>query len=119
MRDSMELKFKVLEIPNWKYKPIVLKEYLEKCSHLSIYHVPPRYLVIKMSKELIFVFSAEDSKMSVTVWAKYVSAFEKSYQTLLENVTDYLVWATIIKVSSLKNKGFGYYFVDSVVFLIF
>ena len=36
-----------------------------------------------------FVFSADNSKISVTVWAKYVSASERSYLALLENAMDY------------------------------
>ena len=35
--------------------------------------------------DLFFVFSADDSKKSVTVWAKYLSALEKSYCVLSEN----------------------------------
>ena len=32
-----------------------------------------------------FVFSADDSKVSVTVWAKYLGASERSYLVLSEN----------------------------------
>ena len=40
----------------------------------------PRVIVIKMSKMAHFsVFSADDSKKLVRVWAKYLSAPERSY----------------------------------------
>ena len=37
------------------------------------------------------VFSADDSKNSVTVWANYLSASERSYLALSENAMDYWV----------------------------
>ena len=49
-------------------------------------------MVIKMSKlAYLFVFSADGSKKSVTIWAKYLTGFERSYLALLENAMDY--WA--------------------------
>ena len=36
-----------------------------------------------------FVFSANDSKIPVTVWAEYLSASERSYLVLLENALVY------------------------------
>ena len=35
-----------------------------------------------------FVFSTDDSKVSVTVWVKYLRASERSYSVLSENVMD-------------------------------
>ena len=36
----------------------------------------------------VFVFSADNSKTSITVWAKYVKAAEKSSLVLSENDMD-------------------------------
>ena len=47
-------------------------------------------MVIKMSKMAhFFVFSADGSKKPVTVWAKYLSAPERSYLVLSENAMDH------------------------------
>ena len=56
-----------------------------------------RVMVIKMSKRLIFVFSADDSKTSVSVWAS-----ERSYLALSENAMDYWVLSYISKISALN-----------------
>ena len=44
-----------------------------------------------------FVFSVDDSKYPVTVWAKYLSASERSHLILLENAV----------VQPLKIQDFG------------
>ena len=50
----------------------------------------PRVMSLKMSKmSHFFVFSTADSKKSVTVWAKSLSASERSYFALSENAVDY------------------------------
>ena len=46
------------------------------------------FVVIKMLK---MVFSADCSKMSVIVWAKYVSASKRSYLALSENAMDHWI----------------------------
>ena len=51
-----------------------------------------------MSKRLIFVFSADDSKTSVSVWAS-----ERSYLALSENAVDYWVLSYISMISVLEN----------------
>ena len=49
----------------------------------------PGVMVIKMSKKgSFFVFSADASKKSVTVWRKYLPASERSYLALSENAMD-------------------------------
>ena len=37
------------------------------------------------------VFSTDDSKKAVTVWAKHLSASERSHLALFENIMDYWV----------------------------
>ena len=61
-------------------------------------------MVIKMSKRLIFVFSADDSKTSVSVWAS-----ERSYLALSENAMDYWVLSYIRKISALENILFWFF----------
>ena len=52
----------------------------------------PQVMVIKMSKIAhFFVFSADASKKSVTVWTKYLRTSERSYLALSENAMDCLV----------------------------
>ena len=52
----------------------------------------PQVMVIKMSKVAhFFVFSADASKKSVTVWAKHLRASERPYLALSENAMDCLV----------------------------
>ena len=36
-----------------------------------------------------FIFSADDSKKSVTVWAKFLSTLERCYLAPSENIMDY------------------------------
>ena len=49
-------------------------------------------MVIKMPKMAhLFIYFADDSKKSVTVWANYLSAFERSYLALLKIALDYWV----------------------------
>ena len=43
---------------------------------------------LKSQNWLIFVFSANASKKSVTVWTKYLCASEKSHLASSENATD-------------------------------
>ena len=47
-------------------------------------------MAIKMSKSTpFFVFSTDDSKNSVIVWANYLGASEISYLDFSENAMDY------------------------------
>ena len=50
----------------------------------------PEIMVIKMPKSgsSSFVFSVDDNKVSLTVWAKYLDASERSYLFLSENSMD-------------------------------
>ena len=57
----------------------------EKNGIICLIMFTPRVRVIKSQKWHIFVFSAEYSKKSVQVWAKYLSASERSYLAFLEN----------------------------------
>ena len=59
-----------------------------------------RVMVIKMSKRFIFVFSADDSKTSVS---------ERSYLALSENAMDYWVLSYISKISALENILFLFF----------
>ena len=49
---------------------IELKEWMRKMRHLSSYHV---------TIDSFFVFSPDDSKKKVTVWATYISVTQKFY----------------------------------------
>ena len=53
----------------------------------------PRVMVIKMLVMAHFCISADDSKILVTVWAKYISASERSYWVISENGMVNLIWS--------------------------
>ena len=55
-------------------------------SFLSIYFSSQSYGHYSAKNGSFFVFSADDSKKSVTVLAKYVSASKKSYLALLQKM---------------------------------
>ena len=49
------------------------------------------YLSLNVKNGLFFVFSADDSKKSVTVWEKYLGVTERSYLALSESAVHYWV----------------------------
>ena len=53
-----------------------------------------------------FVFSADDSKVLVTVWAKYLGASERSYLVLSKNAMNCWTLIVISKTSTLENNVF-------------
>ena len=59
-----------------------------KLGHLSDYHVYSRNYGHK-SGFSSFVFPVDNSKVSLTVWAKYLGASEISYLVLSENSMDW------------------------------
>ena len=62
---------------------------MKKWGHLSSYHVYSRSYGHKNVKDCsFFVFSADTSQNSVTVWTKYLLASERSYLALSENAVD-------------------------------
>ena len=63
---------------------------MRKLAHLSGYHVYFRNYGHKNVKSgsSSFVFSVDDSKVSLTVWAKYLGASERYYLVLSENYMD-------------------------------
>ena len=77
----------------------------------------PRVMKVKCQEWLIFVFLADDSNKSVTVWAIHLSASERSYLALSENATG--LWVTISKTSSLGNTGSWYVLLIQQFFIIF
>ena len=50
-------------------------------------------MVIKMLVMAHFCISADGSKILVTVWAKYISASERSYWAISENGMVNLIWS--------------------------
>ena len=50
-------------------------------------------MVIKTLVMAHFCISADDSKILVTVWAKYTSASERSYWVISENGMVNLIWS--------------------------
>ena len=63
---------------------------MRKLGHLSGCHVYSRNDGHKNVKSgsSFFVFSVDDIKVSLTVWVKYLGAFEGSYLVLSENSMD-------------------------------
>ena len=91
--DPMELNFEGLEMQKMKYiNGQSWQSRWEEWVHLSSYHVALRVMVIKMTKWLVFVFSANVGKKVVTVWAKYKSPSERSYWVLSENDLVNALW---------------------------
>ena len=90
---------------------------MRKFGHLSGYHVCSRNYGHKNVKSgsLSFVFSVDDSKVSFTVWAKYLGVSERSYLVLSENSMDYWILMLISKMSTLENAGFQYFYADLTV----
>ena len=84
---------KVLKCRNGIYQRIELKEQMEKNGVLCLVIMfTPRVMVIKISKMAhFFLFSADASKKSVTVWKKYLRVSERSYLALSENAMDYCI----------------------------
>ena len=76
---------------------------MRKLGHLSGYHVYSRNYGYKNVKNgsSSFVFSVDDRKVSLTVWAKYLGASETS-----ENSMDCSILMVISKMSTLENGGF-------------
>ena len=56
---------------------------------MSSYHVYSHSSGHQMAH--FFVFSPDDTKKSVKVWAKYLSVSERPYLPLLEKIMDYWV----------------------------
>ena len=63
---------------------------MRKFSHLTGYQVYSRNYGHKNVKSgsSSFVFSVDDSKVSLTVWVKYLGVSERSYLVLSENSID-------------------------------
>ena len=61
---------------------------------MSGYHAYSKsYSHQNVKNGLFFVFSADNSKKSVKVWAKYLSASKKSYWVLSENGMVNRLWS--------------------------
>ena len=61
---------------------------------MSIYHVYSQsYGQWNIKPGSVFVFSANDSKKLVTVWAKYLSVPKRSYRVILENGMVNRLWS--------------------------
>ena len=55
----------------------------------------PGVIVIKIKKWLIFLFSADDDKKSVTFRVKFLSTSERYYLASSENALDYWILSYI------------------------
>ena len=90
---------------------------MKKLGHLSGYHVYSRNYGHKNVKSgsSSFAFSVDDSKVSLTVWEKYLGASERSYLVLSENSMDCSILMVISKILTLENAGFQYFFTDLTV----
>ena len=108
--DHIKLNFEILEMQKWNIPTDKAQRVDEKNGVICFTR---RVIVIRMSKMApFFVFSADDGKKSVTVWAKYLSTLY-IWKILLN--FQKMLWiigfsATISKMSTLENKGFGYFF---------
>ena len=84
----MELKFKVMKIKYTNGESS--KSRSTNWGHLSGYQVYYVYSHENIKNgSSSFVYSADDSKVSLTVWAKYLGESERSYLFLSENAMDY------------------------------
>ena len=63
----------------------------------------PSYGNENVKTDSSLVFSTDDRKVSVTVWAKYLSASERSYLVLSENAMDCWTLMVTSKSSTLEN----------------
>ena len=96
---------KILKYKNEIFKRVELKKYKRERGHLPLCSLPE--LVIKISKLAHFlIFSADDSKKSVTVRAKFLSTSERCYLAHQKILWIIGIWATISKMSTLENTGF-------------
>ena len=88
----------------------------------------PGVMIIKMSKNgSFFVFSADYSPKSVTVWGKQLSSSERSYLALFENADELLSselplakcqpLKSLIRCQPLKRQDFGIFQLTQQIFL--
>ena len=75
-----------LEMQKWNIpKDRAQRVDVKKWGHLSSYIYSQSYGNWSIKKGWCFVFSSDGSKKSVTVWAKYLSAPQKSYWVISGN----------------------------------
>ena len=92
-RDPMELNFEGLEMQKWNTQTNRAQRVDgKKWGHFSSYHVCfPSYDNWNVKNGSFFVFSADASEQSVTVWTIYLFGSERSYRSYLalqENAMD-------------------------------
>ena len=63
----------------------------------------------------LFVFSADDFKKPITVWAKYLSSSERSYLDRSEMLCITGFGATITGTSTLENTRFLYFLLTQLL----
>ena len=99
----MELNFEGLEMQDWNIPTDRAQRLAEKNGVICLVIMfTSRVLVIKNVKNgPFFMFSADDSKKSVTLWAKYLSVPERSYCVLSENDMVNRLWG----YRSWDNEG--------------
>ena len=102
--DHMELNFEGLHMQKWNISA-------DRAQRLDgdiclVIMFTPRVTVIKMSKMArFFVFSANNTKIFVTVWTKYLNAPERFYWVISANGMGNRLWGYILlDIESRNNK---------------
>ena len=102
----MELKFEGIEMWKWNIPTDRTQKVDEKNVIICLSCLILSYGHENVKSDSAFIFSTDDSKVSVTVWAKYLRASERSYSVLSENVMDCWTLMVISKTSTLENAIF-------------
>ena len=88
--ESIKLNFEGLQMQKWNITKNRAQKVDKKLGSFVYFDVYPwSYGHQNVKSGLFFVSSTDDSKKSVTVWAKYFSAPQRFYMALLENAIHY------------------------------
>ena len=93
-RDPKELNFEGLDIQKRNIPTDSAQRVDEKNGVICLVVMfASRVMAIKMSKMAHLLFSADDSKKLVTVWARYLSVTKTAYRVLSENRMPNRLWS--------------------------